>query len=89
MKMTMLMVFAALLAVLLAACGGMPLRGSGDLGLIIERASGQLTLVDTSARSAYARIGGRPGTPMPPWHRFLTQDEAQWIVDKLMTGFPQ
>ncbi|MFA5124151.1 cytochrome c [Zavarzinia sp.] len=34
-------------------------------------------------------IGGRTGTPMPPWHRFLTQDEAQWIVEKLMTGFPE
>jgi cytochrome c55X len=34
-------------------------------------------------------IGGRTGTPMPPWHRFLAEDEAQWIVDKLMAGFPQ
>jgi cytochrome c55X len=34
-------------------------------------------------------IGGRPGTPMPPWHRFLGEDEAQWIVAKLMSGFPQ
>jgi protein NirF len=49
---------AAWLAILLNACGGMPLRGTGDLGLVIERASGHVTLVNTSRRSAYARIGG-------------------------------
>ncbi|MFY9721954.1 MAG: cytochrome D1 domain-containing protein, partial [Azonexus sp.] len=31
---------------------------TGDLGLVIERASGQVTLVDTSTRQPYARIGG-------------------------------
>ena len=77
------------LTLLLGACAGTPVRGTGDLGLVIERASGHVTLVNTSSRSAYARIGGRPGTPMPPWHRFLAEDEAQWIVAKLMTGFPQ
>jgi protein NirF len=45
-------------AALLAACGSTPLRGTGDLGLVIERASGHVTLVDTTARKAYARIGG-------------------------------
>jgi protein NirF len=34
------------------------LRGTGDLGLIIERASGHVTLINTSARQPYARIGG-------------------------------
>ena len=43
---------------LLAACAGAPLRGTGDLGLVIERASGHVTLVSTTSRSAYARIGG-------------------------------
>jgi protein NirF len=33
-------------------------RGTGDLGLVIERASGQVSLVDTSRRQPYARIGG-------------------------------
>ncbi|NJD25072.1 MAG: protein nirF [Betaproteobacteria bacterium] len=47
-----------LAAALLAACGSTPLRGTGDLGLVIERASGHVTLVDTTARQAYARIGG-------------------------------
>ena len=32
---------------------------------------------------------GRPGTPMPPWKQFMSEDEAAWIVDKLMTEFPK
>ena len=35
-----------------------PLRGTGDLGLVIERASGHVTLVNTSKRQPYARVGG-------------------------------
>ena len=42
---------------LLAACAQQPLRGTGDLGLVIERASGHVTLVNTSSREPYARIG--------------------------------
>jgi len=45
-------------ALLLSACAGTQVRGTGDLGLIIERASGKVTLVDTSSRQPYARIDG-------------------------------
>ncbi len=45
-------------ALLLAACAGPQVRGTGDLGLIIERASGRVTLVNTSTRQPYARIDG-------------------------------
>lgn len=31
---------------------------------------------------------GRPGTPMPPWREFLTDDEAGWLVERLIKGFP-
>ena len=44
--------------VVLAGCATPTLRGSADLGVVIERASGQLSLVDTSRREVYARIGG-------------------------------
>ena len=47
-----------LTALLLAACAGPQVRGTGDLGLIIERASGRVTLVNTSTRQPYARIDG-------------------------------
>ncbi len=43
---------------LLNACAGPQLRGTGDLGLIIERASGKLTLIDTTTRRPYAEIEG-------------------------------
>lgn len=52
------LLFALVATLLLAACAAPPLRGTGDLGLIIERASGQVTLVDTSSRRPYARIAG-------------------------------
>ena len=45
-------------ALLLSACAGTQVRGTGDLGLIIERASGKVTLVDTTSRQPYARIDG-------------------------------
>ena len=47
-----------LLVTLLAACAGPQLRGTGDLGLIIERASGRVALVNTSTQQVYARIDG-------------------------------
>ncbi len=31
---------------------------------------------------------GRPGTPMPPWGQFLSEDEAKWVVEMLLKGFP-
>ncbi len=32
---------------------------------------------------------GRPGTPMPGWHTLISEDEAQWIARRLLTGFPE
>ena len=46
------------LALFLSACAAPQVRGTGDLGLVIERASGHVMLVNTSTRQAYARIGG-------------------------------
>jgi protein NirF len=46
-------------ALLLAACASVPApRGTGDLGVVIERASGRVTVVDTSARSTLGRVEG-------------------------------
>jgi len=66
------------------SCHGMTLQGGLGPALL------PATLADKPVEGLVATIiGGRPGTPMPPWHRFLAEDEAQWIVAKLMTGFPQ
>jgi protein NirF len=45
-------------AFLLSACSGTALRGTGDLGIVIERATGSVTVVDSSAKSILGRIEG-------------------------------
>ena len=46
------------LLALVSACASPPLRGTGDLGVVIERASGGLNVVETSGRSSLGRISG-------------------------------
>ena len=31
-------------------------------------------------------LHGRPGTPMPPWRRFLSREEALWLASQLKQG---
>jgi protein NirF len=45
-------------ALLLAGCASEPLRGTGDLGLVVERASGSVMLIETTGRSALGKISG-------------------------------
>ena len=33
-------------------------------------------------------LRGRPGTPMPGWQAFITESEAGWMVQTLLTGLP-
>lgn len=42
----------------LAACQQYPLRGTGDLGVIIERGEGSIQIVETSGQSMLARVEG-------------------------------
>ena len=57
--MSMPRVILALLGLLaLSGCASSVTRGTGDLGVIVERASGRVQLVDTSTR---ASIGAVPG----------------------------
>jgi len=51
-------IFFLLVAVLVTACSSVPLRGTGDLGIVIERASGSVVVVDTSAQLALGRVTG-------------------------------
>lgn len=65
------------------SCHGMTL--AGGLGPALLPA----LLRDKPAESLVATVlHGRPGTPMPPWGAFLNENEARWIVDKLLKGFP-
>jgi protein NirF len=47
-----------LLALALAGCAAPGLRGTGDLGLIVERGSGRVLIVDTTARRAIGVVEG-------------------------------
>ncbi len=46
------------LLLFLAGCALTPLRGTGDLGVVVERASGSLQIVDTTHRSVLGRVEG-------------------------------
>lgn len=49
----------ALLALgLLSGCAGTALRGTGDLGVVVERATGSVQIVDTTRRTSLARVEG-------------------------------
>ena len=42
----------------LLGCANPPLRGTGDLGLVVERAAGRVLLIETSQRTQIGRIDG-------------------------------
>lgn len=66
------------------SCHGLHLTGGLGPSLLPD------ALQDKPAESLVATIlHGRRGTPMPPWNKFLTEQEASWIVDRLRAGFPQ
>jgi protein NirF len=49
---------ALLAAALVAGCATAPLRGTGDLGIVIERAAGRVQVVDNSERRSLATVEG-------------------------------
>lgn len=53
-------VLASLFAVflLLQGCANTSLRGTGDLGVVIERATGSVQVIETTQRSSLGQIGG-------------------------------
>jgi cytochrome c55X len=73
-----------LLALLKQDCGschGMRLTGGLGPALTPE------ALRTKPAASLVATIvSGRPGTAMPPWRRFLSEAEAEWLVARLVSG---
>jgi protein NirF len=50
--------FVAALMVALAGCAATPLRGTGDLGVVIERAAGRVQVVNTTTRTSLGRVEG-------------------------------
>lgn len=66
------------------SCHGLRLSGGLGPALLPDSLGGKPadSLVATILR-------GRPGTPMPPWHGMINEEEAQWIVRALQQGFPE
>ena len=64
------------------SCHGMTLKGGLGPSLLPSALAGK---PDDSLEAVI--LDGRPGTPMPPWRHFMTEDEARWIVDSLKKGF--
>jgi protein NirF len=48
----------ALTAALLAGCAQTPSRGTGDMGVIIERAAGSLVVIETTSNTILSRVPG-------------------------------
>ncbi|MBC3372939.1 protein nirF [Pseudomonas sp. SWRI92] len=46
------------IALSLVACTQAPLRGTGDLGVVVERATGSLQIIESDTRSTLARVEG-------------------------------
>lgn len=46
------------LVITLAGCAAAPLRGTGDLGVVIERETGRVQIMDTSARISLGGVSG-------------------------------
>jgi cytochrome c55X len=65
------------------SCHGLTLMGGLGPALL------PVNLRDKPKESLVATIlFGRPGTPMPPWKEFVTEAEAEWIVERLLQDFP-
>jgi cytochrome c55X len=66
------------------ACHGMTLRGG--LGPPLDPQSLQGKPPEGLRQTI---LFGRPGTAMPGWQPFLSEGEAQWLVNMLMQGETQ
>jgi cytochrome c55X len=66
------------------SCHGMQLTGGLGQALTPDN------LRDKPMESLVATVlYGRPGTAMPPWKTIISEADAAWIVEQLMSGFPK
>ena len=65
------------------SCHGLTLKGGLGPALDPRAMSGK-----DPEQMRHVILHGRPGTPMPPWKDFVTEDEVRWIVDALKKGLP-
>ena len=65
------------------SCHGLTLKGGLGPALSPEALAGKPV-----EYLAAAILHGRPGTPMPPWRAFLTNEESDWVAETLKRGLP-
>jgi len=63
------------------SCHGMTLKGGLGPALTPEALAGKQ--VSFLSRTI---LEGRPGTPMPPWGRMISEPEATWLAKMLLKG---
>jgi cytochrome c55X len=61
------------------SCHGLTLKGGLGPSLLPEALADK-----TDAFLVQTILKGRKGTPMPPWEAFITEQEALWMVQKLL-----
>ncbi len=63
------------------SCHGMTLQGGLGPALTRTALAGKPAIM---LREVI--LHGRPGTPMPPWNTFMSEAEADWLVQLLLNG---
>lgn len=63
------------------SCHGLTLKGGLGPALLPEQLTGK-----PKAFLVHTILDGRPGTAMPPWRPLLSEDEAAWLVERLLRG---
>lgn len=66
------------------SCHGMSLKGGLGPPLLPQSLAGKPPLA-----LQVTILMGRPGTPMPPWRGFISEQEAEWLVGVLQEGVPE
>lgn len=66
------------------SCHGLYL--TGGLGPALTRQALAGKPLESMAATIYY---GRPGTPMAPWRAMLSENDALWIAEQLLAGFPE
>ena len=66
------------------SCHGMTLKGGLGKPLTREALAGQ-----SAQALAVIILHGKEGTAMPPWRTLLSEQEAYWIAQRLLAGFPE
>ena len=61
------------------SCHGLTLAGGLGPPLTSQALAGQ-----TRAGLIATIRHGRPGTPMPPWAGFLSDEDVEWLVDAML-----